>query len=48
MFDTDIVQNVVMDSFKKRIWGAWQVLTGKAGIVIISISPKKFYKEANA
>lgn len=43
VFDTGIIKSCTMDTFRKRLWGAWQVLNGKAGIVFIEVKHEDFY-----
>ena len=38
-----IIKNCILDTFPKRIWGAWQVLIGNAGILIVRVNPRKVY-----
>lgn len=43
-FNEDIIKQCILDSFLKRLWGAWKVLTGQAGILLLVIKKKDFYK----
>lgn len=45
MFDVEMIRSCILDTFRKRLWGAWQVLKGKAGIVFFEIKAKDIYKE---
>jgi len=44
-FDEAIIHQYMLTSFKKRLWGAWEVLTGRAGIILVKINYKDFYKK---
>ena len=39
-FGKNITQNIFMNTWQRRVWGAWQVLNGNAGIIILRIDPK--------
>ncbi len=43
VFDENIIKNCVLRTLKQRIWGAWQVLIGEAGIIIVRVNPKKYW-----
>jgi hypothetical protein len=45
LFDEVIIQQCILNTFYKRLWGAWKVLRGKAGIILLEINPKDFYKK---
>lgn len=45
VFGKNITSCVYLSTWNKRIWGAWKVLTGEAGIVIARIDPKNLYKK---
>lgn len=40
VFDPVAIKSCVMDSWYKKVWGAWQVLCGRAGIVFVEIKAK--------
>jgi hypothetical protein len=42
---TAMIKDVNLVTWKEKIWGAWKVLTGDAGIVLVRIKPKDFLKE---
>lgn len=42
VFSRHILQNIILDSWKKKVWACWKVLTGEAGIVLVRINPEKF------
>jgi hypothetical protein len=42
------IKQFVLTTMRQRIWGAWQVLTGKAGIIFIAIKHKDFYHDKNS
>lgn len=44
LFGESIIKKCVMIKFHQRLWGAWKVITGEAGIVLIRVCPKKKYK----
>jgi hypothetical protein len=44
VFGEAIVQQCVLNNIWKRIWGAWKVLTGEAGIILVRVSPEKLIK----
>lgn len=44
IFGESIVKNITLNTWPKRIWGAWKVLTGEAGIIIVRVSPTYKYK----
>lgn len=43
-FEEDIIKACVLGSVRKRLWAAWKVLKGDAGIVLLKINPRDFYK----
>jgi hypothetical protein len=45
IFGQSFVKNCMLKTFPQRIWGAWKVLTGEAGIILVRVSPKDVYKE---
>ena len=45
IFGEEVVKNCVLRTFKQRLWGAWKVLMGEAGIVFIHLDRKKFLKK---
>lgn len=45
VFGKNITNCVYLSSWNKRIWGAWKVLTGEAGIVITRINPRDIFKK---
>ena len=45
IFDEEIIRSCVMDTFLKRIWGAWQVLIGRAGILLLIIKKTDFFRK---
>lgn len=44
VFEDELIKQCVLITLKDRLWGAWQVLMGRAGIILLSIDPKKFYE----
>ena len=44
-FEDHIVRNCILKTWKDKLWGAWQVLTGNAGIILYRIKKKDFYNE---
>ena len=44
-FDEELIKQCILNTFLKRIWGAWKVLNGEAGIIVISVHIKKFHKK---
>ena len=42
------IKQFVLTTMSQRIWGAWQVLAGKAGIIFIAIKHKDFYHDKNS
>jgi len=39
-----MIKMVYIDTFMKRIWGAWNVLIGKVPVLPTEIDWKQFYK----
>ncbi len=39
------IKNATLRTFRQRIWGAWKVLTGEAGIILVRIDPKEVINE---
>lgn len=37
-----IVKNIAPQTFKERVWCAWKILWGEAGIAIVRVSPEDF------
>ena len=46
IFDGDIIKQCLLETFWQKLWGAWQVLIGRAGIIILKIDKNKFYTQA--
>ena len=44
MFDESMIQSAILDTFWKKLWGCWMVLSRKAGIVFFQIPRKELYK----
>lgn len=44
VFGESVIKNCILNTWPKRIWGAWKVLNGEAGILIIRVNPKDMYK----
>ncbi len=44
---TAMIKDVNLVTWKDKIWGAWKVLTGDAGIILVRIAPKDFLKETS-
>jgi hypothetical protein len=44
VFGQNIIHDFPVVTWKDRIWAAWKVLNGEAGVVLVRIDPKKFYK----
>lgn len=45
VFGHNVIQNFVLGSFRKRLWGAWKVLTGEAGIILVRVDPEDFNQD---
>ena len=45
MFGQSIIKDATLRTFRQRIWGAWKVITGEAGIIMVRVPPDKVYKE---
>ena len=41
VFGTTVIRNCVLKTFPQRCWGAWKVLTGEAGILLLRVDPTK-------
>lgn len=41
IFGKYITKNIFLDSWQKRLWGAWMVLIGDAGIILVRLNPDK-------
>lgn len=41
VFGQHIMESLMLYGFRKRIWGAWKVLTGEAGIILVRVEPRK-------
>ena len=48
LFNEDIIRQCTLDSFSKRLWGAWKVLIGQAGVLLLCIKKEKIYRSPNA
>jgi len=44
IFGEFITKNIILDTWPKKIWGAWKVLTGEAGIILVRINLKDIIK----
>lgn len=44
VFSRSIIESLILDSWKKKIWACWKVLNGEAGIVLVRIDPKVYNK----
>jgi hypothetical protein len=44
VFGQSIIRQATLKTFKDKIWGAWKVLTGEAGIILVRVSPEKLIK----
>ena len=40
VFDELILKTCILNTFWKRLWGAWKILCGEAGILLIKINPQ--------
>lgn len=45
LFEGSIIKQCMLLTIRQRIWGAWQVLSGKAGIILIKIKYSDFYNK---
>jgi hypothetical protein len=41
IYGQEIIRQVVLRTLKDRLWGAWKVLCGDAGIILVRIDPKE-------
>jgi hypothetical protein len=41
VFGQTIIKEAILKTFRQRCWGAWKVITGEAGIILMRIDPKK-------
>lgn len=46
IFDDAWIKNAVLNTFPKRVWGAWMVLIGKAGFIFYEIPKNNIYKKS--
>lgn len=44
LFGQHVVENIVLRTWKKRLWAAWKVLNGEAGIILLRVDPRKVYE----
>lgn len=42
-FGTAMIKDCALVTWQDKIWGAWKVLTGEAGIVLVRIKPKDMF-----
>ena len=47
MFDESMIKSVMLDTLRKRLWGCWMVLSGRAGIIFFGIPKKKIYPKVS-
>ncbi len=45
VFGQSIIEDATLRTFRQRIWGAWKVITGEAGIILVRIDPKEVINE---
>jgi hypothetical protein len=45
VFGKSMIENCILNSWQKRIWGAWKVLCGDAGIILVRHDPMKTQSE---
>ena len=44
VFGEALTKQCILITFWQRIWGAWQVLIGEAGIIFLRVKHKDFYE----
>jgi len=45
LFTAEMIKTCTLETLKQKLWGAWMVLSGKAGIIIIPLQAKDVYRE---
>lgn len=45
VFGKSMVENCILNSWKKRLWGAWKVLCGDAGIILVRLKHEDCYEQ---
>lgn len=41
VYGQQIIRQATLRTLKDKIWGAWKVLTGEAGIILVRVDPKE-------
>lgn len=39
-FAKSVLENIILDSWKKKIWACWKILIGEAGILLVRLDPE--------
>jgi len=45
VFEEAIIRQCVLDTFIKKVWACWKIITGEAGILLVRINPKNVGRE---
>lgn len=45
-FEEESITQCLLVTRRQRLWAAWKVLKGEAGIILLKIKPKDFYVNA--
>ena len=43
VFGQSIIRQATLRTIKDKLWGAWKVLTGEAGIILVRVDPKRIF-----
>jgi hypothetical protein len=46
VYGQEIIRQITLRTFRERFWGAWKVIIGEAGIIMVRVNPKKVFIKA--